>query len=373
MENKSIQKLKLTEICFLIFFLLKPFYIFKSGALQIGDVFLVFSYMLLFFERRTIKMEDEDKLLSVFLICVIVINSIYTVVLSSTSFLVSSLYYIFNLFVITCFRQYIKSEAFQSSLKKICKINLLVQLAVYLTGKGEYFGDSYRYMGTYNDPNQLGFAVLSTIFILYLLDKKIYTYMLISVFLILQTSSMGMILAIIILIGFYIINTHEGKKYLVITFIIGSLFIFLFNYKLDTQEIINHMRIEDKVNKSNNIFLSFLDDRNMMIILEHPLYFLFGFGEGMTDRYPGYHGELHSTMISLCYYYGIIPFIFFARWLIHNIKGITPYQMPVYIALLLEAFTLVNHRQPAFWMIIILASSEILKKKTNEKRTEVNC
>ena len=166
MNNKT--KLRSTEICFLLFFLLKPFYIFKSGALQIGDIFLVISYTLLFLERKSIKLEYDDKFFSIFLICVITINSIYTIILSTPSFMISSLYYIFNLFVISCFRQYIKNETFQFGLKIVCKINLLIQLAVFLAGKGKYFGDSYRYMGTYNDPNQLGFAVLSTIFILYL-------------------------------------------------------------------------------------------------------------------------------------------------------------------------------------------------------------
>ncbi|WP_294475548.1 hypothetical protein [uncultured Ruminococcus sp.] len=272
MDTSAKTRLKSTEICFLLFFLLKPFYIFKSGALQIGDFFLVLSYVLLFIKRKTIRLEDDDSLLSVFIICVFLINSIYAVVLSSASFVLSTLYFVFNLFVVSCFRLYIKNVAFQSALTNICKINLLIQLAVFLLGKGEYFGNSYRYMGTYNDPNQLGFAVLSTVFILYLLDSKIYIYLLISGFLIVQTASTGMIIALMILIVFYILNTNEGKKYLALTFLIGGVFLFVFDYRIDLQGIIDHMRVEDKINKSNNILLSFIEDRNMMIILEHPSY-----------------------------------------------------------------------------------------------------
>ena len=90
-----------------------------------------------------------------------------------------------------------------------------------------------------------------------------------------------------------------------------------------------------------------------------PEYFLYGCGEGYWERFLSISGEtreLHSTMISLWYCYGIVPYMFFIKWLWDNINNCPMSVAGVYIALILEALTLVNHRQPLFWMIIAMGS-----------------
>ena len=51
------------------------------------------------------------------------------------------------------------------------KVNIGVQLLIYLTGRGrifrEYWG-AVRYQGTFNDPNQLAFFLFMMILLLYL-------------------------------------------------------------------------------------------------------------------------------------------------------------------------------------------------------------
>ena len=43
-------------------------------------------------------------------------------------------------------------------------------------------------------------------------------------------------------------------------------------------------------------------------------------------------------------------------WLWRNMKGAPVHYWPAYIALLAESMTVINYRQPFFWMILAYAS-----------------
>lgn len=77
----------------------------------------------------------------------------------------------------------------------------------------------------------------------------------------------------------------------------------------------------------------------------------------MYDRIlPGEGNEVHSTMIGLLFYYGIVPYSFFVTWIVRNIKQ-QRRAIPIMLILILEAFTIINHRQPFFWMSFVLAGT----------------
>ena len=117
-----------------------------------------------------------------------------------------------------------------------------------------------------------------------------------------------------------------------------------------------HFRISDKLSGNKSALQSFIDDRALNVAQEHPEYFLFGYGEGFSFPRYGHSEELHSTWISLCYYYGVLPFSILLIWIYSNLRHIKLEVVPVYCAIFLEAFTLANHRQASFWMIILLAN-----------------
>ena len=353
----------LSKLCFLIFFFLKPFYILPSGSLQIGDMFIVLSFVFHIYKKRKLQINDIDGTYVYFLLFVFIINGVYFLKFQKTEFLISCSYYLFNFMVIICFRYFSKDSDFLEKLETVCKINILLQIILYFSGIGEYWHGTYRYIGTYNDPNQLGFAIISTFFILYILNAKhLFLFFVLSAFLIFQTYSTGMLLALSALIAFYIItNINVLKKKIKPVTILFALIVLLaviivfFRYGFFDINW-DRFRVDSKLDRGDNAVTSFLSDRNMEIILDYPGYFLYGFGEGYTNRFFGYHGELHSTAISIFYYYGVIPYCCFAKWVVDNVKGMSLHTAPAIIALLIEAITLINHRQPAFWMIIILGS-----------------
>ena len=353
----------LSSICFLIYFLLKPFYIFDSGTLQPGDFFLLMSFALLVYERRN-GLKNDDYIYGVFLLCVMIINFIYFGIYHGSEFIKSCLYYIFNYIVILCFRHFMYDRKWLNALGIVCKMNLLIQLGIFLLHKGSYWSGTYRYMGTYTDPNQLGFAMISTLAILFLLnDRWKYLFVLVSAIIILQTASSGMLIALLILVGLDGIimlkktMDNGGISYTVLFLILSGIGAVILLIMLDVIHIEwDHFRISDKLGGNKSAFQSFIDDRALNVAQDHPEYFLFGYGEGIAFPRYGHSEEMHSTWISLCYYYGILPFCILLAWIYSNLRHMKFRAVPVYCAVFLEAFTLVNHRQASFWMIIMLAN-----------------
>lgn len=353
----------ISSVCFLIYFLLKPFYIFDSGTLQPGDFFLVLSFAFLVYENKK-GLRHEDQIFVAFLICVFTINFIYFFIYHGSEFLKSCLYYVFNFIVILCFRNFMYNRKWLDALGIVCKLNLLIQLGIFLIHKGNYWEGTYRYMGTYTDPNQMGFAVISTLSILFLLkDKWKYLFVLIAAVLVVLTSSGGMLITLCMLVALDSVlmlkraMDNGGISYTLLFIIILGIGAVIMLFMLDIIHIDwDHFRISDKLNGNKSVLQSFINDRALNVTQEHPEYFLFGYGEGFSFPRYGHSEELHSTWISLCYYYGVLPFCILLAWIYSNVRHIKLEVAPVYCAVFFEAFTLANHRQASFWMIILLAN-----------------
>lgn len=372
-------------ICYFLFWLLKPFYLSESGSVQIGDFFLGVSFALLCFgERFSFNPREVDKYFYYFFGSVCVINAVYFMIYLNSSFFKFVLYYTFNFMVIYLFREFEKEHKFYEKFAAILKLNIIIQFALLILGIGEWYGSS-RYLGTYNDPNQLAFGVLSTYCLIFCISRKIKVkyrtiYFAMATYIIYQSSSTSMVLAIAILFVceqyFRISDIKEGFSktlYVIYLIIITAVFVLLgmelFRTIMGGQsEIFFLRRLSQKINRGDNIVESFIRDRNLYALRDHPIYVLFGSGEAMMSRFAHNNGELHSTWLAILFYYGIIPFSFFITWIKQNLKNLDLYTIPVYACLFLEAFTLVNHRQPSFWTLIALAV--VLKRKNDEKDKE---
>lgn len=367
-----------SSIFFILFFLFKPLYIFQSGAIQPGDLFLVLSFSLYVIEGKSL-IPKTDRLFALFLALVIVINGIYYSIYGHSQFVMTCLYYVFNYFVIVVFRDSMHRTSFQNALSVTCKVNLIVQLLFYVLHIGSYWEGTYRYMGSYNDPNQLGFAIISTLCILRLLNaKQWYIYATISLLLIMKSYSSGMLATFVLLVtadlifNFQIAKNQRYSRIQIITlwFVISSVLIYALINTQSSLPDFSGFRIEGKLSSSNSILESFISDRNLKIAVEHPEFFLFGYGEAVNFRRYGHGSEMHSTWLSLWFCYGLFPFLILLRWIHGNIKNLEIKYIAVYIAIFLEAFTLVNHRQPSFWMIILLGN--LCKKTDYYERKELN-
>ena len=318
-----------------------------------------------------------------FIFIVFLVNSFYFVYYFDLSFLKSFLFYLFNFFAILLF-------SFQNKMNSIMKLNLLIQLLIFFTKLGRWYGGS-RYMGTFNDPNQFSYFIFITYCFLFLFNlknkKNNIVYLIISVFLIIQSSSTGMALGMGVFIVFWIIDLiiripsfirkHKNGVVLCGLIIIFSLtFIFMFSLLNDVKysNIINKIksfmiveRINEKYNKFDNDKANLFEERGYDRLYYYPKYILFGAGEAKTDRWSlcFHQGEIHATFPNILFNYGILALVLISIWVFKNLRHLNSTALAVYIALIVESFTLQNGRQSLFWIIFLLGG--IIKELKNEK------
>lgn len=394
--NNTKLTAKLPHLLFVLAVFMKQFYILPSGYPQIADVLFILSFALLFVDNK-IRLNKIDYNFLILLSFIIVINGIYTCIYSDGEYLFSTFYWIYNFFIIVLFRELLDDLTFASSLLRVFKLNILIQLIICISGIGRRYA-LIRYMGTFNDPNQFGFFILCCFFIIFLLsyyleERMSLVWHILAIYLIIRSASIGMILALAVFYFILLIKEiASGKdatmKKVILCFSILLLvicvviffrtIIVLLNSFAIQQQNYGIQRLVEKIYRIiysggiQNTITVFLNDRASLRLLKVPKYYIFGSGEGNSMRFlvatDGIDvGEIHCTMLAVCYYYGIIPYFFFIRWIYRNIHNTASICWPVYIAIILEAFTLANHRQPFFWMLFV-AGSFMTREYSNHKQ-----
>lgn len=366
-------------INFLIFIFLKQFYIFKSGGLQIADIFFIISFVGYFFANRGEKKKGIKKIdiyIVIFLILVTIINLIYMLIYNKNEFLVSTFHWIYISLFIVLFRNLMENKIFLQKLLGVVKISILTQLGIYICGLGRYYYE-IRYMGTFNDPNQLSFFLYSALMISVLLSdilqKRIsIIYYGIGFFLIFRASSTGMIMGLLIFVVLTTILNYKKKlrislrKFYTLFIVLGILLIVIIpninNIESYFSESLLITRVYEKINKfsfkTDDNGQNLIQERGIDKIVLYPQKVILGAGQGYYERFTlaSHNNEIHSTILSILFYYGIIPTSIIIIWIIKNIKNVPSRILGVYISLIAESLTLLNQRQPFFWMIFMLGA-----------------
>lgn len=353
----------------------KEFYIGNSGSLQIGDMcFLAAFLLIILLNKMRMTIYRIDVWLIAFITLSATINCVYAIYYSDMTFVMFSSYLIYSLFVVFLTREVSNDKSTLQSVSFALKAAMITQVFVSLSGMGRHLYG--RYTGTFNDPNQYGYFVLTSLFLTKIIDEKLehrssIVWTIIPIYLIALSQSSGMFLGLSVYLflsiwnGSFLADQTSKRKQILRFLIIVSFILILFiliggNFRfLEQIKISGFQRLVDrlfgsKTSGSGNFLMSFITDRSITRILRNPWGLLYGTGEGRWQRYPE-GNEIHSTMISICYYYGIVPYIIWLTWIKKNIENISKKMVCVYCALIIEAFTLGNHRQPFFWMLLVLA------------------
>ncbi len=385
------KKLSLSALLFLIYWVVKSFYTKDSGGLQIGDYIFALSFVAFFVETVMVKgvgvVCEKDKELLTFVFCVLMINLIYSVLLSDSEFLLPILYFIFNFCIVVEFRSLAKNKNFLKWFFIATFICIAMQLFVFIIGAGEWYAgkkDLGRYMGTFNDPNQLAFFVMSRFFILYVMFNhiqkktkmiKLITFIafVMTFVLVVESASTGMLLGLTVFAVVWLVTKCFISRNVVLNVFVLLAFVLLVFIITGGDRLIftgsNNFistRLEEKLFKLSSDG-GFIKDRNLGAFFAKPYYILFGAGEGGWGRFIDVAslGELHSSVLGLLFYYGIIPFIILIIWVVKNLRNAKKMDFCVYIAILVEMFTLINHRQASLWILFILPSIFIVMEKNN--------
>lgn len=369
---------------FYLYWMLKPFYLFESGGLQIADIFLAAAFAgMLCSDVFYIKTIDKEVLL--FTVCVFIVNGFYSC-MGDTGFLKSSLYYLYNAGVILLVLNLGENLKFAHNLKNITFFNLLVQCAIYITGSGKMYGES-RYEGTFNDPNQFGFSVLTMFLVIFIIDEwegrtckkkkrlSVIAYIL-ALFLILKSLSTGMLMGIAIFTGLFFLRPrgakahagNGGRKMLVriVLCVFAGMLVMLAGLQtcihfLETSDNGTLLRIAGKLEtylNGDGLLKGAVNERGIDKLYVYPQYLLLGSGEGSWNRFiQATQYEVHSTFPAILFYYGIVPTIILLIWIGSKCRKCNYLQWTALMALIAESFILANQRQPAFWVLLVLPSA----------------
>lgn len=386
--------MSIINLCLWLYILLKPFYLFGSGNVQPSDLLIVVAFVCTIMTNKRTKIINKHTIyVIIFFIFVLMINLIYYLQFNNYDFIHSTFYYFFILLGIMVFNTKVQDKKFLEKCYYIFIINVIVQGLIYIAGIGKYWMGTYRYMGTLTDPNQFAFFIFLCLMFLYILEnilikkRKVLIYIL-GIVLIFFSSSTGMLLAVaMFLIANLLMNKNyihkfirflTSKKNLCILLIITLLFSYEVVIKDNWDNIVSFIndnivnshiikRTMEKFDKTAESTDNLTQDRNLNILFDNMEYSVFGAGEGYYMRFDRL-GEIHSTLPSILFCYGIIPTLILSYWVFKNLKGIGIRNLVPYLAIFIESFTLVNHRQLLLWVLIMVAVN--LKKETISKNEE---
>ncbi len=382
-------------VFFVLFFILKPLYIFPSGGLGLADIFLFLCAVTLFWEWLSQRKEGkgsglldwkEDGALYVFLAAVVLINGIYSWREQNTEFIRYTAYWLYSVMAVWCFRRLSKKDGFSRWILNGAQFNVLVQTGFWISGQGrifyEYWGGT-RYMGTFNDPNQLAFFLFLMAILLYLArgeKKNIFDILFygLALLLIAVSKSTGIFLGVLIAAaawGMQVLwriyrSGRVDRKILGIILgacliVFAAVMIYLwppadFSVREGNYTLVE--RIQEKIWKA--VYgggSSFFMDRGLEKCWLYPQYLLYGAGEGGFARFTlaSQVNEIHSCLFSILFCYGLIPTILLMYWLMKELRRLEGWMWPMILGLLAESFLLVNYRQPMFWLVLIWGSLNV--------------
>lgn len=411
-------------LSFFLFMILKPFYLQSSGSVGLGDICMMACFALLLGQKLWKMVREswtgllctqqsswkkcvgrlwsyKDFLLYCFLALATAVNLIYALRWQDHEFIKYSVFWFYNGFAIWTWRAMAGwyGRTFFKTVNVAAKFNLIVQYAVWVSGRGQIFHEYWgtvRYMGTFNDPNQMAFFLFMMLLLIWLYhcrysDRSFWIFLVLSLPVLSDSKSTGIWLGMVTWAGsvlsydVYLFwkRGHIPGCMLVVggvcLLIALSIMLHLlwppmdFDVRTVDYNLIN--RIREKIWKiANGGFYGLVLDRGAGRLFRYPWYLLFGAGEGGFARFAdaGPVNELHSTWLSIWFCYGVVPMALMILWLRKVLKANTPKMWCAVLALFAESFFLINYRQPMFWMILMYA--DVTEAKSEDCRSSVyNC
>jgi hypothetical protein len=370
---------KLILWLYVLFVVLTPFYLWRSGLPQIADfvmVLLLASYLL---RKRLVFVRPASTrhivtVATLFVVHIIVVNVTWMLLLGKVGgFGRTSLFYIYNYFVFLLtislyadFGPRLIQTVFGATV-----VSLLVQAAFFVVGGG-FAGR--RMVLWFNNPNQFGYYGLLTAAILMYCSKRtdvkrhwLAVGLLSATVLCLGSLSKAAIVACGAMMTIYIVARLPrwilGRMVVVL---LGVIIVFgLFHEQL--VEFYNTNRLLVAVRARVALIGRDSDDslegRGYDRIWKYPQYWVFGAGEGEWHRFDGRGMEFHSTLGNLQVSYGFVGLSLFVTLLLLASRNDRHQNAFSIVAILAYGLAHNGIRNTLLWVLLALISCPI-----NERR-----
>lgn len=356
---------KFVSTCIILFILLLQFYVFPSGLPQPAHIVAVLFISL---SIANLKIGKETNILPIrlfgyYTIYTLSINLIYFVLHLDTSFLISSLYTIFNyLLLLSLYVSFNGDSKLKKKSINAILVSFLFLVIIYFAGYGRNdFG--FRYNGFFNDPNQMAHWGLCLYAAIALFTSSLLTIIIGFFFLLIiilaSASRSGLLGLGAIILGVILsffsnkgINTIGAsyKKLIARTAVLAGIVCVFLNFnKIDFEKIKVIDNIIDRVEETDS--REQLEVRGYDLILDYPEYLAFGAGQGNMSRFNK-EGEIHSNWAGILFYYGIIGFTLFVLMLYVMLRKLPFSYVLIALGPLLYGFSTYGIRTPVFYLYL---------------------
>ncbi len=381
-ENYSIKE-KLYISLLSCFFILQPFYLFNSGLPQISDYIMMLLIMILIITNKRYKVNRRyGKFIltsTSFVMYTFIVNSLWSMFLYGDSIMIKpALFYIYNLLImLSIFLLYSKvGKSLYKIIFNSLSTTILIQFLIYVEGTLRIY--SHRQVLFFNNPNQLGYFGLLAMAMIVLTAKKndskpitTTVVILLSYFLVMIShskaaivSGFGILLVNFIPLGEKTKNQKKVAEILLVIVIIGFLLYFINEDLYMNNTLFNSLkrRILSIGQDSDDSLMGRGYDR----IIDYPQYLILGAGEGGLYRFNTTK-ELHSTLGTILFSYGIIGFLLFSFMLLQVMWKQSINNKILIISILLYGLTHQGLRQPMFWILLSLLFLARMEDKIESK------
>lgn len=324
-----------------IFFLLSsyfitfPFYLWDSGVPQIADFIMIILLSTYLYKTKgkvtfTVNAKPFIRINFLFVTYTVFINIMWMFLLENLSFFSKPMFYIYNFFIvlliISLYTNY-GAKIFQVIYNSIV-ISVLSQTIIIFVNGGFTGG---RMVGSFNNPNQLGYYALLSTSILIILSNKleikplwfIVTYFSNALLIIasLSSTTIASYLFLTVIFVFTKIENKKVKKRFVLTLVLILILIFIIKQRtnfFETSLMIEGLQTRGATVESKTSGI--IEQRGYNRITDYPEYWIFGAGEGSYLQRFGSRVEFHSLLGNIQVSYGVIGLFIFLRLLYLTIK-----------------------------------------------------
>lgn len=353
-----------------LFLALQPLYLWQSGYPQIADLILAAMIPVFFFYHLAQvqwRLKPRDLLLGGFAGLTVIVNGIYFMMYGDRLFALSAMYYGYNalaFFMVLIIFGRVPNQMRLFILLALT-VNMLLQLWQYVAGTGF---DGQRFIGTYNNPNQLGYwSVLAASLVVVTHVRG--AYFLVSAFLIscagvfaaLSLSKAAMLAYGLVALA-YFIKALEGTRRLVAVCLIGGTVCGVALAYVAFAPSVGSVNAPPIVENAVARLTAIGQDKDDTLaargydrIVENPATLLVGAGEGGYERFPGDDWrarEIHSGFANILFSYGLFGFTLFAAFFILAVAGSSAAEWLIIAGILFYNLTHQGFRFTLFWVVL---------------------
>ncbi|MBB6228546.1 hypothetical protein FHS79_002736 [Polymorphobacter multimanifer] len=346
----------------------KMFYVASSGSAQPADIMLCLLVFFIVPANSILDFFKTQLLLVALVVWVALVNLVWFMTTDEPSFLLSTLYYLFNLIIVITFVgvRGRNPAIFDNIVCKAIMIAVAVETAVILFQRFSGFS-ALRAVGTFKNPNQLAYwgVVMLSLFVMLRRNRLRRSDLLVmgaGIFCEFASASragLGALIALLAVWLYFALGTGR-KRIIACLSVIAAGVILALSPMMDSSvaSASGQSAISTRINEETEV--SQFDERQYNRIVDFYEYTIFGAGEGYVTRFTGdakIHLEIHSSFGTMLFSYGIPGLSLFVLFLASVIRRL-PVSLGIYLLpSLLYGVTHQGLRFTLFWGLIGAAIS----------------